>query len=435
MDRSTLSTSATFSPPPRPTKPQKGASEEIPLGTAPTGPLPTAFAPAERADPATLAADARFFAEQPLLQQMLAAVPEVFIVLNEQRQIVFANPALYRLVSGDDDGPGDKDAGAGSSKDGNRLIGLRPGEALSCQHAFSEPGGCGTTEFCRSCGAVRAIMSSLKGNDTVQDCRILRQDGTPLDLRVWATPLEIEERTYSLFTVQDISHEKRRTVLERLFFHDILNTATGLAGFSALLKDAPPEEIDELREAIVQLSDQLVEEVQAQQLIVAAEEGELALEPSPLNSRALLQEAVELARGHQSAAGRTLRVALNSRSVWFVSDKTLVRRVLMNLVRNALEACAPGDTVTLASRSAPDRVELSVHNPGAMPRAVQMQLFQRSFSTKGSGRGLGLYSIRLFSERYLGGQVWFTSSPEGITFTVSLPLTLEERRPASLERL
>lgn len=393
------------------------------------GPLPTAFAPAERADAVTLAADARFFAEQPLLRQILAAVPEMFIVLNEQRQIVFANSALYRLLSSAGEAGGEPAVEAGDEiGEEDSLIGLRPGEALDCQHAFDTPGGCGTTEFCRSCGALRAIINSLGGNDTVQDCRILRQDGSSLDLRVWATPLHVEGRTFSLFTVQDISHEKRRTVLERLFFHDILNTVTAIAGFSTLLNDASPNEIDGLREAISQLSGQLVEEVQAQQLIVAAEEGELALEPSPLNSRALLQEAVELARGHQSAAGRTLRVALTAQSVWFVSDKTLVRRVLMNLVRNALEACAPGDTVTLSSRSAPGHVELSVHNPGAMPRAVQMQLFQRSFSTKGRGRGLGLYSIRLFGERYLGGQVWFTSSPEGITFTVSLPLSLEERK-------
>ena len=64
-----------------------------------------------------------------------------------------------------------------------------------------------------------------------------------------------------------------------------------------------------------------------------------------------------------------------------------------------------------------------VHNPGAMPEEVQEQIFQRSFSTKAkNGRGVGTYSIKLFTEKYLGGRVSFTSTEhEGTTFTVVLP--------------
>jgi signal transduction histidine kinase len=64
-----------------------------------------------------------------------------------------------------------------------------------------------------------------------------------------------------------------------------------------------------------------------------------------------------------------------------------------------------------------------VHNPVYIMPEIQLQIFQRSFSTKGSGRGLGTYSIRLFSERYLKGKVSFTSNPqEGTTFRVQYPL-------------
>jgi len=51
-------------------------------------------------------------------------------------------------------------------------------------------------------------------------------------------------------------------------------------------------------------------------------------------------------------------------------------------------------------------------------------LFQRSFSSKGSGRGLGTYSMKLFGEKYLDGEVSFESDRiKGTTFTISLPLT------------
>jgi sensor histidine kinase regulating citrate/malate metabolism len=58
-----------------------------------------------------------------------------------------------------------------------------------------------------------------------------------------------------------------------------------------------------------------------------------------------------------------------------------------------------------------------------MKREIQLQIFQRSFSTKGSGRGLGTYSIKLLTEQYLHGKAWFTSNEvEGTTFFASIPI-------------
>ena len=57
-----------------------------------------------------------------------------------------------------------------------------------------------------------------------------------------------------------------------------------------------------------------------------------------------------------------------------------------------------------------------------MSQEAQLQVFQRSFSTKGRGRGLGTYSVKLLSERYLGGRVSFSSTPEaGTVFRLFLP--------------
>jgi CheY-like chemotaxis protein len=54
---------------------------------------------------------------------------------------------------------------------------------------------------------------------------------------------------------------------------------------------------------------------------------------------------------------------------------------------------------------------------------VQLQMFQRSFSTKGRGRGIGTYSVKLLTEKYLKGRVAFTSDPlTGTTFSVMVPL-------------
>ncbi len=56
-----------------------------------------------------------------------------------------------------------------------------------------------------------------------------------------------------------------------------------------------------------------------------------------------------------------------------------------------------------------------------IPYDVQLQLFQRSFSTKGIGRGIGTYSIKLLTENYLKGSVNFISNEnEGTLFTIEL---------------
>ncbi len=63
-----------------------------------------------------------------------------------------------------------------------------------------------------------------------------------------------------------------------------------------------------------------------------------------------------------------------------------------------------------------------VHNAGEIPRSSQSQIFQRSFTTKGEGRGLGTYGSKLLIDRYLSGRIGFESTAAfGTTFAVSLP--------------
>ncbi len=370
--------------------------------------LPTEYAPAERADAVLLEQQAEYFSELKLVHELFDAVPDAFLILNEQRQIVFANKALTKIINVDDE---------------SSLHGQRPGEVLNCIHAIESEGGCGTTEFCKTCGAVNAIISSLRGKESVLECRITQQSGCSLDLRVWATPLRQYGGIYSLFAVQDISHEKRRRALERIFFHDILNTAGGLQGVSELLQDATPEELDELKGMVYSLADRLVDEIQAQRLLSAAETDDLQVKPVAIESLVFLGEVTNLYRSHEVAHNRQLKIDINAESFDLVSDRVLLGRVVGNMVKNALEASHPGDAVTVGCRGvADDWVEFWVHNPTFMPRHVQLQVFQRSFSTKGAGRGLGTYSIKLLTERYLHGQAAFTTSPEeGTTFFVSYP--------------
>ena len=104
---------------------------------------------------------------------------------------------------------------------------------------------------------------------------------------------------------------------------------------------------------------------------------------------------------HSVARDKTLFLDPASESFTFNTDERLLMRILVNMTKNALEAVTRGQRVTMFCKLDDDGAIFSVHNPGIMSHSVQSQLFQRSFSTRGSNRGLGTYSIKLFAEKYL----------------------------------
>ena len=345
------------------------------------------------------------------VEQTLEDLPLAAVVVNAQRQIVFGNRAFAAFLDTD-------------SLD--QVLGRRFGEAVRCTHSDETPAGCGTTEFCTTCGANNALRAAAHGSSTSQECRIISKlPGQDLDLRVWARPLLVADERFTLVTVMDIRHEKRRAALERIFFHDVLNTAGGIQGIAMMLAEAAPAQCREQEEvlgALQQLSEQLVEELAAQRDLVAMEHGDLAVRPARFLSKDLLDAVVQSYRRHPVAAQRLAVVEGDSDNVPVFSDPRLVKRVLGNMVKNALEACPPGGTVTAACHAGAATIRFAVHNPSAMPRDVQLQLFQRSFSTKGPGRGIGTYSMRLLTEHYLSGRMSFSSdAATGTTFVAEFP--------------
>ena len=370
----------------------------------------TDFAPAARLEMDALLRQVGYFRESQFSRQLLDAVPAILTILNACRQVVYVNSALLDLLGVDDP---------------EALYGLRPGEALDCAVSQTAPGGCGTGEACSTCGAVLAILAGLAGTASSRECRVTRCVGgdlQPLDLRVWATPLRYREEDFTIFAVNDISHEKRRRALERIFFHDILNLVGSIRGSTELLERYPGMQQEDLFVLIQGAAEQVIDEVEAQRTLTAAEAGSLAVAADTLSSRLLLEQLCALYSNHDVAAGRSLRVDEECEDLIFVTDRGLLGRVLGNMLKNALEVVPTGAEVTLGCRRQGESIEFRVHNPGVIPRSSQLQIFQRSFSTKGEGRGLGTYSMRLLSD-YLGGEVGFTSSVEaGTTFWARYPL-------------
>lgn len=242
-------------------------------------------------------------------------------------------------------------------------------------------------------------------------------------MKVTATPFTLDGEEFFLFTAIDVSDAKRREALERIFFHDIMNTATGVRGLSSVARTGLAEDRDEALRMLEQISDHLIDEIQAQRDLVAAENGELDVRIEEIKSGSLVSDLVALYETHEAGIGKALLVGNENEGVVFMSDSTLLTRVLGNLVKNALEATPSGGTVSISCAVTGADVEFSVQNAAVISQDAQHQIFHRSFTTKGPGRGLGTYGARLLAERYLRGRVSFESNQEsGTVFRVSVPI-------------
>jgi signal transduction histidine kinase len=374
----------------------------------------TCCAPEKRDSDGKLQEQRSSFLQDGLADAFLQAMPGYAMLINRQRQIVAANAHMLRITAVAESGA---------------LVGRRPGEALNCLHADEAPGGCGSGQHCSVCGAVLAIVHSQQtGRPAERECYVTLSgdEGTVLDVLATATPVQVGAEGFTLLVLQDISSEKRREVLERVFFHDIVNTAGSIHGLASILaeQDGIPSHLEtEYKNWLVRLSGSLVDEIRSQRRLLAAETGEFVPDCSPVGVRSILAEVYRLYHDYDKTPGRLLVLA-DGPDCTVNSDAAVIRRVIGSMTLNALEASPVGGVVTISLRAQGSEAVMEVHNSGAMDEVVQLQLFKRSFSTKSSlGRGIGTYSMKLFGERYLNGTVSFRSSREGGTlFSFSLPL-------------
>jgi nitrogen-specific signal transduction histidine kinase len=342
---------------------------------------------------------------------MINALPYAVIILNDKRQVVYSNEGLLKLLD---------------NKENINFIGQKPGEFLNCVNTDCES-GCGVSKFCRLCGASNSVLLSLMENRKVTDeCRITAYvDGKEesFDFEVTASPLYFSNEKFVIYTLTDISGEKRKKVLERIFFHDILNTAGNVKGLTEIIQSTnDPGRKEELLFLLSKVSIELVDEIEAQKQLISAESGDLVPRREQVNSLELLESVCsQFSSLNQHRAN--ISINKNSENLEFITDKSLLSRIIKNMIKNAVEASATKEEVVAGVLLNDKKVRFYVNNSTYIPVDVQLQIFNRSFSTKGIDRGLGTYSMKLLGERYLKGHVTFESKIDGGTsFFFDLPL-------------
>lgn len=160
--------------------------------------------------------------------------------------------------------------------------------------------------------------------------------------------------------------------------------------------------------------------------ISKSEEGLLAPLRAELSLEPLLSEVCEALQIRARDKQITLRTNVEVSAV--SADRDLLRRVLENLLENALRHAPTNSEVTVSVRPGVDGVELRVADQGTgVPEALREAIFDRYIqvnaeeqATSRTGRGLGLAFCRLAVEAH-GGRIWIEDASPGAAFILSIP--------------
>jgi len=233
---------------------------------------------------------------------------------------------------------------------------------------------------------------------------------------------------------QDISHElaleRERANLISMFAHDIRSSLTGIHGLGLRLM-RKHDEISEAKRreylrAITQEAAKLETLVDDFLEFSRLETGQLRLNLSSISLDKELEELLEVYTLKAAQHQLKLELRVDGFLPVIKADANRLRRVLANLLDNAIKFSRIGGTITIKARETRQEIIVSVADEGVgippMELPYIFDLFYRGSATSmGSGHGLGLSIVKSIVEGH-GGRVAVSSSRnQGSTFMVYLP--------------
>ncbi len=202
--------------------------------------------------------------------------------------------------------------------------------------------------------------------------------------------------------------------------HEVRNPLGGIEIFATLLRDELAEQ-DGRREHLRKI----IHEVHhlktiVNEFLIYARPRQPISEPFSLNR--VVDDLRFLLAGDLTEKGLELQVDVGRPELFVFADADQVKRALLNLLRNAVQASRTGGRIELTGQRTDDKIRVVVKDYGlGIPTADLPFIFDPFFTTKGSGAGLGLSIVKSIVEEN-DGHIWVESVPGHQTaFFIMLP--------------
>jgi signal transduction histidine kinase len=287
---------------------------------------------------------------------------------------------------------------------------------------------------------VRSEDGFVLGSFCVIDAKVRKWSAEDLSLledlgHAVSAEIQLRERTSAMDRLLEEQQEKEteQEKLTHLLVHDLRSPLSAVKAGLELLALQLPESAAEERELLdlaqtgadelLQLINQILE-------IYRMRSGRLELKPEPLHLNELLRPIFLQMRPAFETAGQNFSVQYAAEDVRFFADRSLIRRVIFNLLSNAHKYSGPGSRVVLRGWTEAGKVGLCVEDNGpgisAQHRESVFEFFGQGdtrLHAAQSSFGLGLAFCRMVADAHQGSLELGTPASAGCSFTLTLPIT------------
>ncbi len=257
----------------------------------------------------------------------------------------------------------------------------------------------------------QAAMRLLDREALTNVCQIPESEADSLDIR--KRNVVVNERSFIIYTINDLGLRMQTVEVEswekltRVLTHEIMNSMTPICSIAETMSEqVKPGDIKDGLKTISSSSRSLMRFVRNFR--------EFSFLPEPkmraFYLKPFLESCVRMARGHLHEKDVEFSILCFPPEVMAYSDDGLLTQVLLNIIKNALEA-NPQKIEIEATVRADESVEIVISNNGELiPEEIAAQMFTPFFTTRSSGSGIGLsLSRRIIT--LLGGTLSFRTRP------------------------
>jgi len=245
------------------------------------------------------------------------------------------------------------------------------------------------------------------------------------ELKQYTSQLEqkVEERTRMLIDFQDRLLKAQRLAvigeLAGMVGHDLRNPLTSITGAAYYLKKRLAEKCDEKIMEMIELIEKNIAYSNKIVNDLLDYSREVKLDLTETTPKTMVEEALSSVE-----IPKSIQVVNKAKSpVKIKVDFEKMKRIFINLIRNAVEAMPNGGTLTVKSRKRGDKIEFTFSDTGVgMSEEVLKKLWTPLFTTKAKGMGFGLPVCKRFVEAHRGYIRAESTLGKGTTFTVTIPI-------------
>ena len=344
--------------------------------------------------------------EYEILKGAVENTNEAFVTIDQRSTVILFNKAAEQML--------------GYSRD--EVIGQNLGMILTsmCREGHNKAVG----------RYMKTRQPTLIGHES--ELTVTRKSGEAFPASISFSVAELDGKLFFTGIIRDLTEtralQKQIIQSERLaalgqtvaeISHEIKNPLLMIGGFARQLLKRAKDEKDKTKLSII------AEEVQRLESLLA--ELKELYRPRTLTLRKiditkLLHEIASLAKAKAKESGIDVLLDITNEKVCVKSDRAKLKQVLLNLVKNAMEALPGGGSITICLKEDKERVEVMVADAGTgIPAEVQERMFSPFFTTKKHGTGLGLCITKRIIEDH-PGSTFAIESQEGKGTLVTIGL-------------